>query len=263
MEILEYGVCRLSVIPVRMEAHHQSEMVTQLLFGDHYEVNNQTRDKKWLRIKTNFDQYEGWIENKQHHAIGQEYYEYLNRAEFKITTDTTATILYNKNPLTILIGSMIPITSFELFKMEEQFAFNGEAKNVGQKREFEFLRGIAFKYLNAPYLWGGKGPFGIDCSGFTQMVFKICGYQLLRDSWQQGNQGKAINSLAEGAPGDLGFFKNEEGKINHVGILLAGERIIHASGRVRVDHLNDEGILNVDTKIYSHYFSHIRRILSH
>lgn len=262
MEILDYGVCRLSIVPVRMEATDKAEQVSQLLFGDHYEVTNQTRDKKWIRIRTNFDQYEGWIDRKQHQSISHDYYEYLNRAEFKITTDITATILYNKTPMTILIGSMIPISSFELFKMEEQFAFNGEAKNLGQKREYEFLRTVAMKYINAPYVWGGKGPFGIDCSGFTQIVFKVCGYRLFRDSWQQSNQGKSVKSLGEWLPGDLAFFKNSEGHINHVGILLEQDRIIHASGKVRIDQVNEEGILNTETKVCSHQFSHIRRILS-
>jgi len=262
MEILDYGVCRLSIVPVRADGNDKSELVTQLLFGDHYEVTELTKDKKWLKIRINFDLFEGWIDAKQHHSVSHEYYDYLNRAEFKITMDVTASILYNKSPQIILMGSMIPISSFELFKMEEQFAFNGEAKNLGQKREFEFLRNVALKYLNAPYLWGGKSPFGIDCSGFVQMVFKICGYRLFRNSWQQSNQGKSFRNIEQGKPGDLVFFKNSEDKINHVGILLEEEKIIHASGRVRIDHLNEEGILNLESKIYSHQFSHIRRILS-
>lgn len=262
MEIVDYGVCRLSVVPVRADAADKAEQVTQLLFGDHYEVLEQAGDKKWLRIRVHFDQYEGWIDAKQHHAISHDYFEYLTRAEFKITTDITTSILYNKSPQIILMGSMIPISSSELFKMEEQFAFNGEAKNVGQKREFEFLRSAALKYLNTPYLWGGKNPFGIDCSGFVQMVFKISGFRLFRDSGQQANQGKSIKELGESKPGDLVFFKNKDNKINHVGILLEEDKIIHASGRVRIDHLNEEGILNVESKIYTHQFAHVRRILA-
>jgi len=262
MEFFDFGVCRLSVIPVRAEASEKSEQVTQLLFGEHYEVFEQSTDKKWLKVRLYFDQYEGWIDEKQHHAISKEYFEYLNRAEFKITTDITASMLYNKSPQLILMGSMIPISSSELFKMEEQFAFNGEAKNLGQKREFEFLKNIARKYLNAPYLWGGRNPFGIDCSGFTQMVFKICGYNLFRDSWQQASQGKSLKTGDATRPGDLAFFKNAGGKIVHVGIVLEDDKIIHASGRVRIDHINDEGILNLDTKIYTHQLSHYRRILA-
>ncbi len=262
MNSFDFGICRLSVVPVRLEPSDKGEMVTQLLFGDQYEVTQHNADKKWLKVKIHHDQYEGWIDDKQHHAISKEYFDYLNHAEFKITTDLTTSILYHKSPQVILMGSMIPISSSELFKMEEQFAFNGEAKNVGQKREFEFLKNTAIKYINAPYVWGGKSPFGIDCSGFTQMVFKISGYNLFRDAWQQGNQGKSVKSYHDAKPGDLVFFKNDEGKIIHVGILLDDDKIIHACGRVRIDHFNEEGIINVETKVYTHQLAHIRRILA-
>lgn len=262
MDVIEFGICRLSVVSVRHEPMDQSEQVTQLLFGDHYEVIEKSKNNKWLKIKINFDQYTGWIDARQHQPISQEYFNHLNNAEFKITTDVTATMLYNKSPQVILMGSIIPISSAELFKMEEQFAFNGEAKNLGQKREVEFVKSIAMKYLNAPYQWGGKNPFGIDCSGFTQMVFKIAGYRLFRDAWQQANQGKAIKSLSEAKPGDLAFFQNDEGKIVHTGILVDRDKIIHASGKVRIDQLTEEGIMNTDTRNVTHRFSHLRRILN-
>jgi hypothetical protein len=260
-EVIDFGVCRLSVVPVRSEMSEKAELVTQLLFGEHYEVNEISKDKKWLRITIQFDQYEGWVDAKQHHSISKEYFDYINRADFKIATDVTTTILYNKIPLTILLGSIIPISSSELFKMEEQFAFNGESKGLGQKQDSEFLIRTAKKYINAPYQWGGKTPFGIDCSGFVQMVFKICGYKLLRDSHQQSKQGREV-SPGDVQVGDLAFFKDQDSKVSHVGIILPDDKIIHASGKVRIDHFNDEGILNMDTKVYSHMFSHIRRILS-
>jgi gamma-D-glutamyl-L-lysine dipeptidyl-peptidase len=259
---IEFGVCRLSLVSVRKDAADNAEQVTQLLFGDHYHVTEKSKDGKWLKVLIYYDQYEGWIDIKQHHAISEDYFNYINQAEFKITTDITSSLLYNKSPIAILMGSIIPISSSELFKMEEQFAFNGDTKNVGQKREFEFLKSIAQRYLNSPYLWGGKSPFGIDCSGFTQMVFKICGYKLLRDSSQQANQGKAVKGIQEYLPGDLAFFANNEGKVIHVGILLDKDRIVHASGRVRVDNIDEEGILNLETKVYTHHLSHIRRLLA-
>lgn len=258
---IAYGVCRLSLVPVRIASKHTTEMVTQLLFGDHYEVIQQSKDQKWLHIKINFDGYEGWIDAQQHHDISLEYFNYLNRAEFKITTDLTSSMLYNKRPQLILMGSMIPISSSELFKMEEQFAFNGEAKNLGQKREFEYLKNTALKYLNAPYLWGGKTPVGIDCSGFVQMVYKISGYSLNRDASQQIVNGKKVKSLAESLPGDLAFFKDSKNKTCHVGIILEAGQIIHASGKVRMDLITEDGIINQDSKKLTHNLQGIRRIL--
>ncbi len=257
-----FGVCRLSVVPVRAEASDKAELTTQLLFGDHYEVIDSSEDQKWKKIRINHDHYEGWIDRKQHHEIGHDYFEYLNRAEFKITMDLTTSILFNKSPMVIVIGSVIPISSSELFKMEEQYAFNGEAKNIGQKREFEFLRGVAFKYMHAPYLWGGKTPFGVDCSGFSQMVFRISGYPLLRDASQQAGQGKAVPAFNDGMAGDLAFFKNDDDRITHTGLVLPDGKIIHASGRVRVDRLTAEGIVHSETGELTHTFSHLRRILA-
>jgi gamma-D-glutamyl-L-lysine dipeptidyl-peptidase len=232
-----------------------------LLFGEHYAVLETTGDRKWSRIRIHADQYEGWIDVRQGTPINPEFFEYLNRTELKTSTDLTSSILLNKHRLLILIGSIIPISGSELFRMEEQLAFNGEAKSLGIKRDFEFMKSIAEKYLNAPYLWGGKTPFGIDCSGFTQMVFRISGYSLMRDAWQQSTQGKQVATFQEGKPGDLIFFKNQEEKIHHVGIHIGDGRIIHASGKVRIDPVNSDGIFSSDTGNKTHSFSHLRRVL--
>ena len=259
-EILDHGVCRLSIVSVRAEASDKAELVTQLLFGEHYEVLQLSKDKKWLHVRNYFDGYEGWIDSKQHHSITKDHFDYINRADFKITTDVTTSILYNKNAIPIVMGSIIPITGSELFKMEEQFAFNGESKSLGQKRVGEFLKQTAHKFLNAPYLWGGKTPFGVDCSGFTQMVFKINGHKLQRDAAQQAKQGKTV-AVKEAHAGDLAFFKNKDNKIVHVGLLLSSDKIIHASGKVRIDHFSEEGILQSESKVYSHTSPSVKRIL--
>lgn len=262
MDVIDHGVCRLALVSVRKDPTDQSEQVTQLLFGDHYELIQVSADKKWVFIRIHADLYEGWINGKQHHSITKEFFEQINHTNYKISTDLTSSLLYKKSPLTILLGSIVPISNSELFRMEEQFAFNGESKSLGQKRDYEFLKSIAFKYLNAPYQWGGKSPFGIDCSGFTQMVYKISGYSMLRNAAQQANHGKKVKTISEAYPGDLAFFQNPEGQVNHVGIILEDEKIIHASGKVHVDLLLEEGILHAESKIYTHHLAGIRRILN-
>jgi gamma-D-glutamyl-L-lysine dipeptidyl-peptidase len=257
----DYGICRLSLVPVRQNPSDKSEQVSQLLFGEHYYVMFSDQENKWLRIKNYFDAYEGWIDATQHTSISKEYFDHILIADFKITIDLTSSLLYKKSPILILMGSIIPVTNTELFKIEEQLAFNGEAKAQGQRRDYEFLKTIAQRYLNSPYQWGGKSPFGIDCSGFVQMVYKISGYKLPRDAWQQAETGEIVPDITSSKFGDLAFFKNEAEKITHVGIILENNRIIHASGKVRIDNIDQTGILQAESNLYTHKLSHIRRIL--
>ena len=256
----EKGVCRLSVVPVRLHASDTSEMVTQLLFGEHYTVIDRAKSGKWLHINIYFDGYEGWIDANQHYGISDEYFEQINISDYKICSDVTSSLLFKKRSIEILLGSMLPISNSELFKVEEQLAFNGESKSLGQRREFEFMKQIASKYRYAPYLWGGKTPFGIDCSGFVQMVFKISGYKLKRDAKDQALQGMAVENLSAARPGDL-FFFGQSTKINHVGIFMGDGRILHASGMVREDSVTEQGIYNEQLQKLTHRFQLIRRLL--
>lgn len=255
------GICRLSIVPVRASASDQSEQVTQLLFGDHYTITEVSENKKWYRIKIYYDEYEGWIDAKQHYAISEEYFDQINNSDYKITLDCTSSILFKRQLINIVIGSVLPIATNELFKMEEQLAFNGESKSLHMKREYEFIKTIAYRYINSPYLWGGKSPFGIDCSGFTQQVFKIAGYKLQRDARKQVMQGEPVESIDMAKPGDLVFFKNAEERVNHVGVFLEENKVIHASGKVRVDKIDEEGIFNESDQQYTHALSAIKRIL--
>lgn len=261
MDVLGYGVCRLALVPVRLGPEEHAPQVTQLLFGDHYEMLQVDDKRNRIYIRVHMDGTEGWIDAGQHHGITQDYFEQINLANFKITTDLTCGILYKKSPLTILLGSVVPISNSELFKMEEQFAFNGESKSLGQKREFEFVKTIAQKYLNAPEVHGGKSPFGIDAAGFVQMVMKIAGYPLSRMPQQQINEGHKLQTLSECKPGDIAFFKTAKSGL-HTGIILDEDRVIHVDGKVRIDHLNEDGILRLDTKVYTHQLSGLRRFIA-
>ncbi len=257
----DFGVCRLSVVPVRKEMVSAAQSY-QLLFGDAYEVMDRSRDKLWLSIKTNTDNVEGWIHRNHHHSISKDYFEQIIQADFKITLDLVSTLLYKKSPLPILLGSIVPISSIELFKMDEQFAFNGETKSISQKRDAEFVKSVAMKYLNAPEAEGGKSPFGICAHGLSHMVLKIAGCPFPWSIQQQAQAGKKVKDITSAKTGDLAFFSDKKGNINHAGIILGENKIIHVYGQVRIDHLNEEGILNAETKVYSHQLTNIRRVLS-
>ncbi len=167
--------------------------------------------------------------------------------------------------LPVLIGSTLPSFDGMNFKLKnEKFVYNGQAITHGNGNDYDhekILEKCALKYLHAPYLWGGRSPFGIDCSGFTQMVFKLMDVRLKRDAYQQAQQGKDIGFADLAQEGDLAFFENKEGKISHVGIILKNKKIIHASGCVRIDKIDAYGIFNEETKKYSHNLKVIKRVL--
>ncbi len=261
MEFNEKGICRLAIVPVRSEPSDKAEMTTQLLFGEHYNVIDFSSDRKWVKVVLDYDDYEGWIDYKQHTSISGEYFDHLNNIDFKICTDTCSTILYKKQLIQIVLGSILPITNIELFEVSGQFAFNGASKSISEKMGFDFLKLIAGKFMNAPYLWGGKTPFGTDCSGFTQQLFRVCGYRLKRDAYQQYMQGMLVESMNDALPGDLAFFKNTDDRISHVGVLMEDQDFIHASGYVRKDKLDSKGIFNEELSLYTHHLVGIRRIL--
>lgn len=253
------GVCRSSVVPVRKEPNDRSEMVSQLLFGDHYAIEDVTADEKWGLARIEYDNYKGWIDMKQHFQISDEFFTQINNSDFKVCIDLTSRILYNHRPLVIVMGSILPISSFELFEIGEHFAFNGESKSLGAKTNVEYLLEVAEKYLHCPYLWGGKTPFGIDCSGFVQMVFKICGYRLPRDTVDQVRLGTEVSDFRELRAGDVAYF-GKDGTISHVGIAMGEGRIIHASGHVKIESITEEGIVD-DLKHITHPLIKIKRLI--
>nr|WP_294937571.1 C40 family peptidase [uncultured Flavobacterium sp.] len=252
-----FAICNLAIVPLRLEPSDRSELVSQVLFGEHFEILEQT--EKWSRIRLAFDGYEGWIDNKQFQLISEANYKFLSDTPCVMSADLIEYITTPDNHLLpVPIGSSLSFLDAPEINTS-QFAFEG-MKVCGVKPKSELVK-TAFMYMNAPYLWGGKTPFGIDCSGFTQMVYKLNGHSLLRDASQQATQGEALSFIEESEPGDLAFFDNEEGRITHVGIIMDDNYIIHAHGKVRIDRLDHLGIYNIDTGRHTHKLRVIKKII--
>ena len=254
-----YGICHLSIVPLRSEPSDASEMVSQVLFGEHITVLEKT--KKWSRIQVHFDEYEGYIDNKQYTEIDKELFDQLSESEYHYSSEILDYITDEDNHLsTISIGSRLPFLDDKTFKIgDKELHYDGSTYH-GKLKKAEIVH-KAFLFLNTPYLWGGKTPFGIDCSGFVQMVYKLCGYSLLRDAKDQATQGEVLSFIEESEPGDLAFFDNDEGVITHVGIIMQDYFIIHAHGKVRIDVLDHSGIYNTDTKMHTHKLRVIKKII--
>lgn len=252
-----FGICNLAIIPLRLESSDRSEIVSQVLFGEHFEILEQ--QKQWSRIKMHFDGYEGWVDSKQYQVISDSNFNQLSDEPIVLSSDLIEYVTGGSNLLMpIPLGASVSFLSNDTINTNG-FAFEGTKINgVKDKKN---LINTAFLYLNAPYLWGGKTPFGIDCSGFTQMVYKLNGYKLLRDAAQQSGQGEALSFIEESEPGDLAFFDNEEGIIIHVGIIMQNNYIIHASGKVRIDRLDHLGIYNAETNKHTHKLRVIKKII--
>jgi len=249
---MQYGICNLSIVPLRIEPSDSTELVSQVLYGEIFKILE--RRKSWSRIRLAFDKYEGWIDNKQYLEINEDDYKSIKSQKHKLSLDLIEYVQDKDNKLyTIPIGSSL--NGLEVLNHN----FDGNA--IHSKEPKSNLLTTAFTYLNAPYLWGGKTPFGIDCSGFTQMVYKLNGYQLLRDASQQATQGQALSFIEESEPGDLAFFDNQDGQIIHVGIIMEDNYIIHAHGQVRIDRLDHSGIYNADRQIHTHKLRVIKKVI--
>ncbi len=258
---MNYGVAFQSIMPIRIKPAHSAEQVSQLLFGEMYIVQEQKED--WMRIKTVFDDYSGWIHNKQHYSLSDTEKDKMLNAPKSMAAELVFTVTNNDKSFPIVIGSTLYDFDGMNFKIgKEKFVYSGQATT--EKADFlndEHLRKFALKFLHAPYQWGGRSPFGIDCSGLTQIVFKLYGINLPRDAYQQSEVGKTINFINEAREGDLAFFDNDDEKITHTGIILNNDQIIHASGEVRIDMIDHYGIYNKELKKYTHKLRIIKRVL--
>lgn len=257
---MQKGICLLSVIPMRAAAESKSEMVSQLLFGETYDVLAQ--NDNWIQIKTHADAYEAWISANQYNSWDGDFGVKLVSTVFPYLTVSNSS---NGSTFHLLPGSIISnaivsnkMLSFQINEINFQAKLEGE--NIKSIQTTELIT-YAKQFINAPYLWGGRSFMGIDCSGFTQLIYTVAGIQIPRDAYQQAGIGEDVSFVNEALPGDLAFFDNAEGRITHVGMICGNGEIIHASGMVRIDVLDSYGIFNEKLGSHTHKLRLIKRLL--
>jgi hypothetical protein len=258
---MEFGICLQYFIPMRLEDSDRAEMVSQVLFGETFSIIS--RKNKFSFVKLGFDGYEGWVDSRSiHHLDEIKYQEYIQLP--KLVLHQNITIVPDSPGLPILkagAGSTLALSNGILKPDLDEYSVPEKLKITENDDSQAALIRHSRHFLSVPYLWGGRSDMGIDCSGFVQNLYKQIGICLPRDASQQVQKGRTINFISEAQQGDLAFFDNEDGAISHVGMLLSTNRIIHASGQVKIDHFDHQGIYSEKENNYSHKLRIIKRIL--
>jgi gamma-D-glutamyl-L-lysine dipeptidyl-peptidase len=250
-------ICENVFVPLRSGPTHRSEMLSQVLFGEKYHVIDQSAG--WLKIETLFDNYQGWID-KDH----LQHSEASDNILGIVLQSSLLCFKEDKSKLVLEPGSEIYNHDFvkkTFIAGTHKYTVPGDFNDSCIKTN-EAPTDTALRFINSPYIWGGRIPSGIDCSGFTQLVYKMHGMTIPRNSWQQASIGETVSFINDAKPGDLAFFDNEKGNITHVGMIFSEGLIIHASGRVRIDTIDHQGIYKQETGGYSHHLRTIRRIVN-
>jgi len=257
----QYGICRVAVAPLRAEPSDKAEIVSQLLFGEHVEIIQ--KEERWWLIQNGYDGYQGWIDFRQLTSISQDQFADMHDCKnlaplnFNNVLKAEDGSVYHLSP-----ASNLPFLKDNLCYLGKEVFTLGFDPHHSAFANFETeVEQTAKFFQNIPYLWGGRHLFGLDCSGFVQVVFKLLGIKLHRDASQQAEQGELVGFLAECKPGDVAFFDNDEGKITHVGIMLSANEIIHSSAKVKIDPIDDQGIFSKELGRYTHKLRIIKRFV--
>ena len=250
----QIAICHLSVVPLRKEPSVKSEMVNQIIMGELVTILDE--NEKWYMVRLNHDDYEGWVDKKQIELLNKLPTEnsMISEAVLNIGTDSQKRLIY------IPAGSIM-----HNFKEESFDCGNQTIRLTSYKQNcYTGIEEVSKAFLKIPYLWGGRTLMGMDCSGFTQIVFRLHGHSIKRDAYQQAETGEVVAFVDECKSGDLAFFDNADGKITHVGIVLVETnhtfKIIHCSGEVRIDAFDHQGIYNETSGTYTHNLRLIKRV---
>lgn len=252
------GICEYAFIPLRAGMSHKSEMLSQILFGELFEILISRGD--WAKVRLLNDNYEGWVDETTITLL-EENSDVITVFENPEICHEIVCLGIGSDKLTIPSGAKLPCNKNDFFINKNHYKIPADFKAIVTANKPEAIIKSAIKMMNTPYLWGGRTSWGTDCSGFAQYLYALAGIKLPRDASQQVNLGRTLSFVSEAQPGDLAFFDNEEGQITHVGIICEQGKIIHASGKVKIDSIDHQGIYNKNLKRYTHNLRVVKTLL--
>lgn len=248
------GVSQQGFIPVRKDPFERSEMITQILFGESVEILDD--EARWLYIRTDFDSYEGWIDKKCIEPIN----EAIDDPSYLVARQgTKIKNLVDGSEFTLPVGAILPQIENGKFTLSDSM-FEIDDPTLLIKPGDLPLSTLIKEVLSVPYIWGGRSGFGFDCSGLTQYLCRAMGKNISRDAGDQSATGSTLSFISEAKEGDLAFFDDTEGMIHHVGMIIDTKHLIHASGRVRIDRIDQQGIFNEQRGEYTHKLRVLKRV---
>lgn len=258
---MKYSICMLSLIALRSEQSHRSEMVSQVMFGEVFEILQEEMD--WTQVRLLETKYIGWIQNGQFMKLDNSDLAYYLKGKSCMVGREGGLIFQNEKRIHLCHGTKIYLNADSKFNLANfEMSYQGSV-NLFSKVDFDSKIGnLALSYKETPYLWGGRSQWGIDCSGFSQLLYSCFDVNLPRDAYQQAEIGETVDFISEIKTGDLAYFDNADGRITHVGIMLDSDTIIHASAKVRIDRMDNEGIFNQELNRYSHKLRIVKRYLN-
>ena len=246
------GIILHSIVPLRAEGSEESEQLTQLLFGETVDVLEEA--ERWIRVRNDADRMEGWVDFKMLTKMSDdEFRDYSSRLEHStaMVRMPMAYALSRNNGQTIPMAAGTRLCDYKTADGYGHFSILGVPFTIDPGMVLEAplplnqdsLMNLSRLFLNTPYLWGGKNALGMDCSGLTQVLLSLMGVQILRNASEQATQGTSVETLRDAQPCDLVFF-DKKGRVTHVGILLTNDTVLHCSGRVKVEKIDEEGIVS-------------------